>query len=173
MADWPQSLPFNRIVLSSFSLLGPANGMNVSTIATGAWPAANRAIYLPFRLIYPFSVAKMFTIIGTDFSGSIDLGIYSHDGTRLVSSGIGTPTAINSIYSVDITDTTLGPGLYYMAMSNGIVGSFQRTAVGIRPMQNLGCLEQAGAHPLPSAAIFTATSANYFPVIAITSKTVI
>lgn len=173
MADWPQSRPFNKTHISVSSLQGTLNG-GVSSIGSAAWPIANRAIYAPFRLSFPFSVSAMWVIVGTAISGSVDLGIYSADGTRLVSSGIGTPTSINSIYSVTFTDIVLAPGQYFMAMSNGIVGQFQRISLtGVSHQRATGCFQQATAHPLPSTAAFAAVTTAYLPCVGITSKSTI
>lgn len=173
MADWPQSRPFDSNVLSVVSTRSLTGGINIGAPATAAWPLANRALYIPFRLNLPFLVAQMWVIVGTSISGSVDLGIYSYDGTRLVSSGIGTPTAINAIYSVDLNDLQLNPGRYFMAMSNGIVGAFQRHAPGGVALNAMGYFQEASAHPLPAVAAFAANTTSYLPCMGLTSKSTI
>src|SRR5262245_15809191 len=87
-----------------------------STSASSAWPSANLALFVPFRVSAPCVAYKMSTGFGTTASGNYDLGIYDAFGNRLVSTGTQAKGA--SVEAIlDITDTELGPGLYYMAQS--------------------------------------------------------
>jgi hypothetical protein len=174
MSDFPQSVPFNPFVVTTYSVQCIFQNCS-SSPSSIAWPSANLAVYYPIRLVQPFTTVSMFAIIGTALSGGVDMGIYDSKGSRLISSGIGTPTAINSIYSKSVA-ISLGPGHYFMAMSNGVVTSFQSVTSNASGLRAVGSFQQASAFPLPATAAFaarTGTGSTYIPIFGITSQTTI
>lgn len=85
---------------------------NLGTAST-AWPSAERAIAIPFRT-NGMVVDQLGWVNGSGAGSNHDIGIYRSDFTRVVSSGT-TVGAGNSLWQfVDVTDTPLGPGLYYL-----------------------------------------------------------
>lgn len=81
------------------------------------WGVANRAVYVPVRVPRTGVVLKLAASVGATSTGNIDIGLYNTAGTRLVSSG--SVTKLSSQTQVrDVTDTTIGPGLYYLALNN-------------------------------------------------------
>jgi hypothetical protein len=149
--------------------LGPnVAGSNSSGSAT--WPANNLAIYVPFTLWEPFTVAHLAWINGAAVSGNVDMGIYDEAGTRLTSTGATAQSGTNAIQTVGITDITLGPGLYYMAMSlSSAVGTIFRNAPTAYLSEMSGVYEEASAHPLPATATFAASAQTYIPAFCISS----
>lgn len=93
--------------------------MSYQTVASSAaaWGTANRAIYVPVRVPKRCVVRELGIGSGATATGNVDVGIYDPSGVRLVSSGSTAKTA-TSIQAVDVTDTTIGPGLYYLGLNN-------------------------------------------------------
>ncbi len=141
-----------------------------------AWPSANRAIFVPVVVSAPITIVKMFIENATTVSGNVDVGIYTTEGVRLVSSGTTAHATANGLQIFDITDTLLNPGLYYLAMAMD-----NTTATPIRFFNNAaasvtraaGVLEMASAFVLPNPATFAASSSPYAPNILATGQTVI
>lgn len=134
------------------------------------WPAANRAIYIPFEIDVPLVAQKMVYGISTIAAGNFDMGIYSETGTRLVSTGSTALPGSGTFQSVTITSTTLVPGTYFMAM-NVDTGTPTFNRVGGLPagtLQMCGVQQQAvGAVTLPSTATFANPASAFLPVIGV------
>ena len=91
---------------------------NTAFNAAAAWPVTNKAFYVPVLVDRIVTVKKMAVIDGATLNGNVDVGIYDEAKNRLVSIGSGTAQAgTSAVQTFDITDTTLNPGLYYLAMS--------------------------------------------------------
>lgn len=150
-------------------------GVQIGGFSSGTWPAANRAYYLPFRLDEPWTVRRMFVFNGSTASGNIDLGIYSQAGTRLVSSGSTAQAGTNGPQWVDVTDTPLSAGVYYLALAaSATTTTVFRTIQGtLSVWQAMGVREESSALPLPATATFTAPSGSvYIPLFGASERTV-
>lgn len=106
-------------VLSPESILG---GQNAAP-ASAAWPAAQRAFYIPIRLNYPATVYRLWWLNGTTAStDDFQVGVYAPDGTdggpgTRVINGTATLAAGASVCQYDnITDTALNAGVWWIAM---------------------------------------------------------
>lgn len=139
---------------------------NASITNSIAYPTANKAFYIPFRLRFPITVTSLWTANGTNASQTRDVGIYSWDGRRIVSAGstAGSGTSTLQVYS--ITATTIGPGMFYLAMaSSGTTNAFLAAGPGdVRNEKPLGMFEQTTAFPLPATATFGTMVATYIPL---------
>lgn len=137
--------------------------------STGAvWPTANMAFYIPVIVEAPCT-AYMMAIMVTTQAGNVDVGIYNETGTRLVSAG-STATAAAGIQTFDITDTPLGPGIYYLAMAcSSTSAAFFRASPNGNIHRTCGLASQTSALALPSTATF-ATGQTYVPVVQATTK---
>lgn len=174
MSIFPTVIDCSRDIITSCSLES-ITGQNplMAFTAVHAWPTANTAIYVPFAVGYPIAIAMIFWENGT-VSGNIDVGIYSADGTKLVSSGSTALSGATSIQSVDIIDTLLQRGLYYMAMAIDNTTATVRTSNTL-PIQNRVCgvLSQATAFALPATSTPVGTTVNFIPYLALTTKATI
>ncbi len=165
------------ISTASMESLGPwIRTLDVAAVLnTTAWPAANQAIYIPFTVATPFLAARMFIYNGGTVNSNVDLGIYDDQGNTVVTKGTTVQATINVLQFLDITDTTLNPGVYYMACA---MDNTTATPQSLIPTSTLvtrtsGILSQSTAFPLPtSTATFAAAQAAYIPMIGITSRTV-
>jgi hypothetical protein len=126
--------------------------------------AVGMVVYVPFWVPESVTFTKMWWANGTAVAGNYDVGIYATDGTLLVSSGSTAAANANNLQSVDITDTTVARGTYYMAIVSDTSGTTQKImsalpAAGIP--QSFGLLQQASV-TLPLATNASpATFAKY------------
>lgn len=141
-------------------------GFSLASEGSAVYPSANLALYVPFYMQVPGVVTQMFTANGSTAGNNVDVGIYSADGTRLVSSGstAQSGTSVEQIYN--ITDTLLGPGVFYMAVAmDGTTGTLRRVTPGAAPiMTMLGMAQQATAFALPAVATMATCTTNYLPL---------
>lgn len=131
---------------------------------SSVWPSANRALYVPVQVLKQITVYKMSIFNGSAVAGNFDLGLYDEAGTRLVSSGSTVQAGTNVPQVVDVADTVLTPGTYWLAAaSNSGSGQYFRASATSVGLNLAGMREQASAFPLPATATFSAVSANYLP----------
>lgn len=82
--------PTVTITPNSQESIGMAIGTTAWTATT--YPGSSRAIFIPFTILRPITVYKMFVYNGATVSGNVDVGIYDFTRSRLWSSG-STPQA--------------------------------------------------------------------------------
>lgn len=142
-----------------------------------AWPSANRAIFVPFTTPAPFLVRKVFWLNGSAVSGNADFGLYTRDGTRLMSTGSTAQSGTTTYQTVDVTDLLLLPGAYYMAFAlDNATGQLYRINPNTAALNQLmGSALQNSAFPLPATATLATVSGGSAsaPLIGITSRTVV
>lgn len=159
-----------------------AGGIVFMSTSSAVYPSANLAILIPFILAKQFTVVKMFTCNGSTASGNLDVGIYTNEGGAspvlrlIVSKGSTAQSGTSVVQGLDIADTILPPGSYYMAIvMNNILGTFFRGTVTTASIATaIGIRFKTSAFPLPA----TITSPNdaqttYIPVFGLTGRTVI
>lgn len=140
---------------------------NLSAVGA-AWPAANRALFFPFEITTP----RIATVMGTytpnvAVSGNLDVGIYDLAGNRLVSSGSVAQANQNTAQIINITDTLLSAGTYYMAMAKDSVAqqvAWPHQALLIRVF---GAQQMDTAFPLPATATFANPASAYIPWLSV------
>lgn len=182
MGDFDQAQDFNRVAVHSASLeaglASVVNTMSTGVAQTTAYPSANRAYYVPF-LVYSVFVARFMAIAnGATINGNVDVGIYDDQFNRLVSTGSTVHANASLIQTFDITDTTLYPGLYYLALvSSSVTATIQGavTAAGGAPILGAGgvLMEALGATTLPDPATPIAVTGVFCPCLSVFSRTVI
>lgn len=176
MSRWPQppqlaARQAGTIGVNSLDTCGVA-GLNVlgrTAGASTAWPAANRALYIPFYVTNICTVTQFWWFNGATVNAGVndmDVGIYDEFGNRLVSQG-GTisQTGTSVVQVSDITDTTIKPGAYFMAMCvSQTTSTFNRIASLAGMLEGCGMQQQAvGAVALPNPATFANPAATYCP----------
>jgi len=176
MADWPVIRNVSPVVISPASpgVLGEDLGGMGYTPGSAAWPTANKAIFIPFPVFYPITVYKMFVENGTTLSGSIDVGIYDRGGARKISIGATAQSGTSAIQEFNITDTTLNPGLYYLAIAmDNTTGHVQRWGSNSVINRGIACMEATTSFVLPSTVTFAGLSSSYLPYVAAVLRTTI
>lgn len=153
-------------------LVSPASACSIGTeIATnsptlslaGTWPAANRAIYVPFYVADTPTMVGGWILNGTVASGNLDIGIYKA-GTRLVSMGSTAMSGTSALQLFNTADTALTAGWHYMAMAcDNVTATIGAWNITNNYARGFGLLMEESAFPLPATmtgvAITTATLA--------------
>lgn len=161
-------LPRASICTMSAEAIGPyLAGMNGSTpTGTINWPAANDALFVPFTLPAYFLARRMIILNGSAVAGNVDAGIYTLDGARIVSSGAIAQAGTSAIQFLDITDTLLPPGRYYLAAScSSGTARIRRCNITVIRQQMMGVLRAASAHVLPASVTFASPNSPQIPII--------
>ena len=163
MSDWPAYLPIPRqrtVVCPAYDTL-----IDQGVPASTAWPTANTAYFFPFRIEQSALIVKLWWLNGTNITGNRDAGIYTEDGTRVVSTGSTAAGTASLVKEVDTTDTMLAPGVYYMALaSDSTTGRIARASPGIPECKAMGMAEMASAFALPATVTFATIATSYISV---------
>lgn len=174
--------PYSLECLASPVLLG---GSALSAGASAQWLAQHLTLYFPFTLTKPTTAVKMFSLTGATSAGEVALGIYDKDFTALVRTTTSTQGATNTVQSFDITDTTFGPGLFYLAMAvSSTAATFIRGTVSaavVAELNALGCAQDTSTTNGGGSLILRtvgqpvalSTANNFVPVFGFTTRTVI
>ena len=143
-------------------------GGSAGSPVNGAWPGANRALYLPFSLPVTMRMVSM-SVFATSISGTYDLGLYDetlavqlgHLGSTTVATGLNTWTPA--------TPVLLEAGRnYYAAMScSNTTANFIRVNPSAGAMGVGGCAQEATAHPLPTTPTGAVVASAFFPIISL------
>ena len=180
MADFPVPVFLPAVTLHPWSLesigikIVSQGGTNIGSAASTAYPTANQAIYVPFYLTERLTVTQLWWVNGASVSGNVDVGIYSEDGRRLISTGSTAQSGTNATQVVNITDTPLGPGLFYLAlaMDNNTGTLVRGTAGSVDRLKATGCAQEASAFALPATATFATIASDYVPLFGLTTRSV-
>jgi hypothetical protein len=139
-------------------------------VGNNNWPAADRAIFVPFVLHEPMVVQRMAVFNALTATGNVDVGIYTEDGTRLVSAGSTAMSGTVAIQSFSIS-ITLAPGRYYMALAfSSASANIKAATTSLGSTYACGILQMASAFPLPATATFAAPTSAYIPAFGISSR---
>jgi hypothetical protein len=173
-----QVLPLGNIHIDSIEMNGSnlvTAGAGMLTAASATWPTANRGIFTYFAIQTPVTITQLFCYNGATVSGNVDMGIYDAGGRRIVSIGSTAQAGVNQLQLFDITDTTLFPDLYLLALScDNTTATFFRTQIGAT-FRALGAAVTGAAtvFPLPASMSPGVVNADYIPLMGLTTKTVV
>lgn len=169
MSVWPEvfASPMPTMMPWSVDSIGVRMGaiaggvVDVSTV----WSAANRALFIPFALGKPATITRIFWFNGATVSGNVDCGVYDAAGTRLISSGSTAQAGTTAIQSVDVTDTLIGPGQYYLALAmDNVTGTIRiRTLGNVVLSKSVGMAAMETAFPLPTTVTLITTPVDSIP----------
>ena len=122
-----------------------------------------QGIFVPVWIELPVLAQSMYVFVQT-IPGHMDMGIYDQKGNRIVSGGSTAISAGTGPKKVDITDTYLNPGTYFLAvaMDNTTVAVAQ-SAMNTEPQRVLGVQQMASAFALPAVATFANPTSAYVP----------
>jgi hypothetical protein len=160
MATWPQRGPVVPPILSPwFSPPFDRVAISVSSNISSAWGTANQAYFYPVWVPDPCVVTTLWWQNGATASGNVDVGIYTDQGNRLISTGATPQIGTSVVQSVDIPDTPIPAGLCYCAIAlSSATGTIWTTATSISgSLVVISGYQQAGACPLPNPATFATT----------------
>lgn len=164
------------VQLCSHSLLFQAMQMRSSGLAADAaftWPAANRAIYQPFSLVWSYSLARIGWWNGGTVSGNVAVAVYAVPGWTVVYNGAAAAQAsvASPQYHVLAAPQILAGGSYALAISfSSATATVRGSSLGADQGRFMGLLQQDAAHPLPATATPVAFSGAAWPLLSISRK---
>jgi hypothetical protein len=165
MASWPIIGPVVPQVLAPwfappFDRVTASVSANVST----AWGTANLAYFYPVWVPESCVLTKLWWQNGATANGNVDVGVYTDQGNRLISTGTTLQTGTSVIQSVDITDTPVPAGLLYFAIAlSSATGTIWSVAASLSgSLAIMSGYQQATAFPLPNPATFATTVGTNF-----------
>jgi hypothetical protein len=125
---------------------------------SAAWPTADLAIYSPVIVRSRSVVKQLWYFNGVTATGNYDIGLYDAGGTALLRKGSTAKTTTSTEIVWDCTDTTIGPGIYYLALvCSNATDTFSVANPSAPALTAFGILTEAAALPLPATATFALT----------------
>lgn len=176
MPAWPepQVTPSGLIAISllSFGSIGGLLSPSWQNPRSLPWPASNDAYIVPFRIAEPFNAQWAWVHNGNAVNGNLDIGIYDEHFNRLVSSGSTAQAGINVVQAINITDTLLPTGVYFLALAmDNIVGEVMRfDAIAVNYALFAGIGGMANAFPLPDPFVIATAPDEDIPIYGITDR---
>jgi len=121
----------------------------------------NQITAFQFKLTYSITISRVSIIIRTPQStSSVNFGIYSAAGAKLLDSGALNSTSSGAVHNT-ITPVTLTPGIYFFAQSSSVTGVFvdglQPTTQANTNMLNALSVKVGQAANSTSAGVMPAT----------------
>lgn len=173
-SEYPRPSP-HIIGTWSNEVIGAEIGGILSTnSSSGTYTTGSTAIALPLCLAHPFLVRKVWWFNGTTATtDSADVGVYTEAGSRLVSGGGTAISGASGLQEVDVTDTPLRPGRYWLCyVQNGTTATPVRWALGSAPLgRAIGIAQMGTAYPLPTTLTPAALTMTALPLFGIASRT--
>jgi hypothetical protein len=133
-------------------LVAPQN----ATSSTVTWPTANLAIYVPVIVRARVVVKQLWFANQTTASGNYDIGLYDAGGTGLLRKGSAAKPSGSDEVVWDCTDTTIGPGIYFLALAMSVNTDtlYGNNTPSPPNFAAMGLFSEASALPLPATATF-------------------
>jgi hypothetical protein len=122
----------------------------------------------------PITVLNLFVWAG-NVDGHFDIGIYSPDGTRLVSTGSTARVGSNACQAVAV-NAALKPGPLYLAIVVDSATATYRRVVWTAGahLRSFGLAKQTAVYPLPDLAVLESiATTNYIPIFGLSTRSVI
>ena len=135
-----------------------SEAVTVSAPASAAYHSASGACYYPVQLAAPCIVRRVWWANGATVSGgaTIEVGVYADSGygpgTKIIS-GSATQGTASEVQFVDVTDTALTPGVYWIAVTSDSATDTTLFRSDISTGYDAAFMfEEASASPLPATA---------------------
>lgn len=177
MADFPKVEPVQTVQVSCLSV--NSIGTELAAIASvaavsAAIPAANRVIFVPFVNPEPALIKKVWWHNGATVAGSVDCGVYDENGVQLIQAGSIVQATINVLQEVDVADTYIGRGRFYLAIAaSNATATFFRVTPSVQLCKVLGMAENFGGVPLAATYVLAANTAAFIPICGISLRTLV
>ena len=149
---------------SQWTLMAPTQYATLP--ASAVWMTANTAVYVPIVVPVTCVIRRLWWANGATVNASynLDCGVYADagykPGVKLIATGSTAQGTASEVQFVDVTDTTLAPGRYWLALScSSVSATVFRGNVGVGRDATLYFTE-ASALPLPATATPAEPSAS-------------
>jgi hypothetical protein len=149
-------------MVSSFTFgwsAAASEAVQTNVPGSSGYEGANKAIYYPILVPTTCVIRRVWWANGDTVSASynIDVGVYATSGyapgARLVSSGSTAQGTASQVQFVDVTDTVLSPGQYWLAVTCSSVSATLFRASGYGAAVDAALrFQEASALPLPATA---------------------
>lgn len=174
MSDFPDQAALPLTVWTGDPRHGLAVGNRAmaaggAQFVSNAWGTANLAIFTPIFLPYRYPVRNLFVYNFATVAGNVDIGLYTDDLTKIVSSG-SVAMAGASTMQFFAVNVVLDPGCYYIGFtSSSTTATFGAAAIGTATRERyMGLLQQATALPLPATITPAAVAQARIPQVGFT-----
>lgn len=138
--------------------------------ATGAWPVANQAIYIPFSMPHQYPVRRLLWANGSAAGGEWNAGIMTKGHELLTSTGKVAGAGNSAIQYAACTDILLEPGSYIFALAHSAVTANQANSLAITALQGRvgGLTQEAAALTLPNSGTPAKFEGLIYPLCGLT-----
>lgn len=169
----------NRILTVASEIFSCSMYLDITRAPAGAaWPAANDPVALRFRIAEPMTVNQLGWMNGSAAAtDSIDVGVYDDAFARLVSGGGTARSGANVWQWVNVTDTLLPAGDYYLAASANGTAANQQLWVSLPALAVAHALigtreSTTDSYPLPDPLtnMVTASAFTRIPYLAVATR---
>ncbi|MEO6604358.1 MAG: hypothetical protein ABIN55_01970 [Aeromicrobium sp.] len=149
--------------MSRCSIAPRLGALNFTTPVDALWPTANLAFYIPFVLERTVTVYQVGWVnAATAVTGTHEAGVYDSLGSKIIS-GAAAGSGLSAVQVVNVTDTVLSAGQYWIAMVNtSTVGHVWAWAPTAPQAASLGVLTEATAGTLPTTATMAISQTSAF-----------
>jgi hypothetical protein len=132
--------------------------------SSGTWYGANYAVYHPLQIPWPYPMKRLWLYNGGTPNGNFDLGIFSADGAKLISTGSFVQAGSNQMQFANAA-FLIPPGRYYLGISNssGSGQIFITSNFSNDQGKLAGILKETPAFPLP--AVMTPATWDQTPIV--------
>lgn len=171
MSDWDLVTPPPFISSWSFYCnFEVVNAPGLSATGSLAWGTANRAVYMPITIPFPYTINRMFWQNGSAAGGNHYVGIYGFDGAYIWR---GTAAGTGNSLPQFVTPTApvqISPGTYYLGYSHDSTTAnrcygITTTAIGKR----LAGIQEATVNLPTSRPTFATPTMTVLPMIGLTN----
>ena len=132
----------------SANALGPKmTGMPAAASTT--FGVANLAIFIPFFLNRTELVQHLACQNGSTVAGNIDIGIYDAAFARIISTGSVLQAGASTVQAIDVADTDLLAGQYWLALSHSNATATQWGIAATGSMPRSWGMRTQTVFPLP------------------------
>jgi hypothetical protein len=137
---------------------------------------ADRIHYIPIVVRKAVTVVECWAFNGATAAGSASMSVYDAAGARLVAEVTQAQAGTNTVQAFNIADTSVGPGLIYVAWKNnnasGTIVTIAHTGPNAGQLSRFsGVLEQDYATAgLPATATFATWTWGVIPIIGISTR---
>lgn len=155
MTLWPEPpTELCPILVSPFSGVSAGYGnLGLAGPAPTSQAIGAANVTVAFALFIPNTVTfvKAWVVNGATVNGNLDIGLYDESWNLMVSTGSFVQAGASVIQEQDITDITVGPGFYYLAMAlTSATATFQLSNSNVFVALTSGSNYMLSAFPLPA-----------------------